>query len=359
LIVLSLIGTRLIIVSNYNTDTAVTMLRVGGTLDSVLGSTIPLLPLLLPSVFILLLIFRQWYTAIVAAICSLLVAVVSPAYKGWGSVPVQAWDTCTWFWLGVTDPVQRWLWRDLNDVIVACWNWSVGVGPDSWEKLLSSQSLAKHERAGSLGEVFSREPILSLAVVGAVVASLLALELDLVSGGVEVDFETKGQRIGEFLFMLLVRLILGLGVAFIVSLGFSYASSIYPIPPRDAAVWGDSLRRVWQPPERLVLTTGKVEIGYPLGVKDGWQIVLLEPTRRIQYLKPANLGARSVCDLGLGPRRSPFWGSTDLAPTTYPPCFPKAVPARKSGKTPAQQPLKPPKIRVLVPSPVIPPLVQP
>jgi len=163
--------------------------------------------------------------------------------------------------------------------------------------------------------------------------------VDIVSGTVVARFRA-GRGCGlDAIFAFLGRLALGSVLAIIVGYAFTFASAIYPIPPRDAYVWNDSLRRMWQPPERITLTSGAQKVGYLLGVKDDWQILLTKKGRAIEYLRPKDVTSRTVCDLGSAPRRSPFWGSTDLAPTRYPLCFPamggQGAPASPNG-APAQ-----------------------
>lgn len=333
-VVLMLIGTRLIIVSNYNTETAVTLLRSGGTLDTVLGSVIPLLPLLLPTVFILFLILRQWYGAAVAAVCSLLVATLAPSYSTFSTVPGQAWDRFLWFILGAGDALERV--TPLGYQIPRLYGWAIGHLPQHVQAVLAPDVLAKHDRAATVTELWTREPLLVLIAGATILVTLGSVRVDIVSGRVAADFRSSSGFLLNTLLAFLGRLTLGLISAIAISYAFSFASSIYPIPPRDAYVWKDSLRRMWQPPEQITLTSGGEEVGYLLGVKDNWQILLTEKGRGIKYLRPTDVKSRTVCDLGAPPRRSPFWGSTDIAPTQYPLCFPTPVrqPAPASPITP-------------------------
>lgn len=51
---------RLLIISNYNATTAVTIASTGGYVNTLLGSIIPLVPIFIPYVALLLLLFRQF-----------------------------------------------------------------------------------------------------------------------------------------------------------------------------------------------------------------------------------------------------------------------------------------------------------
>jgi hypothetical protein len=84
LVVLLASGTRLIIISNYDTTTATTLAASGGLGETILGTVVPLLPPFLPAALVILAIFRQWVLLIFAAAAT---AVLSPAYAtvhgGW------------------------------------------------------------------------------------------------------------------------------------------------------------------------------------------------------------------------------------------------------------------------------------
>jgi hypothetical protein len=78
-IILLASGTRLILISNYDTTTATTMAASGGFGETLLGTVIPLLPPFLPALLVIFAIFRQWWCLAFAAVAT---ALVSPAYIG-------------------------------------------------------------------------------------------------------------------------------------------------------------------------------------------------------------------------------------------------------------------------------------
>src|ERR1700745_2832657 len=57
---------RLIIVANFNTTTAVTIASSGGFINTLLGSIIPLVPVFMPYIAVLLLLFRRFLLSIMA-----------------------------------------------------------------------------------------------------------------------------------------------------------------------------------------------------------------------------------------------------------------------------------------------------
>lgn len=59
-------ATRLFIISDYNTTTAVTVASSGGYVNTLLGSTVPLVPIFLPYVALILLLYRQFFLCIAA-----------------------------------------------------------------------------------------------------------------------------------------------------------------------------------------------------------------------------------------------------------------------------------------------------
>lgn len=71
--------TRLLIISDYNATTATTIASSGGYVNTLLGTTIPLVPILLPYVALLLLAFRH---PILSGLCFLGSALISPSPVG-------------------------------------------------------------------------------------------------------------------------------------------------------------------------------------------------------------------------------------------------------------------------------------
>src|SRR5215469_2453519 len=65
--------TRLMVIANYNTTTAVTIASSGGYVNTLLGTSIPLVPLLLPYFAILLLLFRRFILSALAFGASILI----------------------------------------------------------------------------------------------------------------------------------------------------------------------------------------------------------------------------------------------------------------------------------------------
>ena len=70
-------ATRLMIVSDYNTNTALAILRSGGYVNTLLGSIIPLVPILMPWIALLLLYLNQMIASLLAFAAALLISPVT------------------------------------------------------------------------------------------------------------------------------------------------------------------------------------------------------------------------------------------------------------------------------------------
>ena len=66
---------RLIIVSNFNTTTAVTIASSGGFVNTLLGTVIPLVPIFMPYLALLLLLFRRFLLSVMTFVFA---AFISP-----------------------------------------------------------------------------------------------------------------------------------------------------------------------------------------------------------------------------------------------------------------------------------------
>jgi hypothetical protein len=69
-------ATRLMIVSDYNSNTALAILRSAGYVNTLLGSIIPLVPILMPWIALLLLCLNQIFASVLAFAAALLISPV-------------------------------------------------------------------------------------------------------------------------------------------------------------------------------------------------------------------------------------------------------------------------------------------
>jgi hypothetical protein len=100
--VILLAATRLMIVSDYNSNTALAILRSAGYVNTLLGSVIPLVPILMPWIALLLLWLNQMIASLLAFAAALL---ISPAALTWNDFlstaqhDLQAAQGGGWEWL--------------------------------------------------------------------------------------------------------------------------------------------------------------------------------------------------------------------------------------------------------------------
>src|SRR5215831_2113985 len=73
--VLLISAARLIVVANFNTTTAVTIASSGGFVNTLLGTVIPLVPIFIPYLALLLLLFRRFLLSVMTF---LFAAFISP-----------------------------------------------------------------------------------------------------------------------------------------------------------------------------------------------------------------------------------------------------------------------------------------
>jgi hypothetical protein len=283
-------------VANYDTETALTIERLGGPTDTILGTTIPLLPLLLPLLVIILLVVRQWWIAAVAAVSCLLVAQAAHTDLSWLQVARLAWGGLVSYAYGMFGGEK------LRELCVAAdpvcrsypspFRWA-------WPPIRLS------------GTIVAERPLLSLLILGAMLAAILGIGVDLTEG-----------TAAAWGYTLAARFFLAIFVPIVVALGFSAFSAIYPIPPRDNGIWMASLHRPWLPPEIITLTDGTSTVAYLLGEKDGWKALMIDRGREIRYVTPLAIRTRQVCSLTTPVRKTPFWGSTDMVQANYRLCYP-------------------------------------
>ena len=83
--VLLIAAGRLIIVANFNTTTAVTIASTGGFVNTLLGTVIPLVPVFMPYLALLLLLFRRFLLSIMTFIFAAFISPTSITFaEGFG-----------------------------------------------------------------------------------------------------------------------------------------------------------------------------------------------------------------------------------------------------------------------------------
>jgi hypothetical protein len=230
-------GTRLIVISNHDTSTAVTIASAGGVTGTLLGTIVPLLPAYLPFVVLVLVLFRRPVFAVVVALAT---ALVSPAYTDFGTGWDQAFDR-------------------LGSLLGHLWRWE-------WELVWDNQRVA-----------------LVCVVVGVLFAFWGTAQVQLYSD----DFLPPGAK-------LAVHFGWGLIYATVCLVGLLFVQAVYRVP-FDFANFDAIMRRPWVPAEEITLSTGERYVGYTVSTQDGWFLVLNEHDRSLAYLKADEVVHRRVC----------------------------------------------------------------
>jgi hypothetical protein len=276
IVILIFMGTRLLIVSNYDTNTAVTILNQGGIWATFAGSALPMLPLLLPTIAVSLLIVRAYYASTIAFISSLLVAHTNKVTSG----------------------------EQLVDDIEA--------------RLHLIEDSVIHIYRLDLLDTITQHKMLTLAVGIAAIFAFLGYEINIVSG--TLSQETGARPVD--------RLMKAGFVGTTVALGWAIASVIVPVPPNDNGIWLRALHQMWYAPEKITFTNGSAITAYHIGLKNEWTILLTEHDRSIIFTKAEEIQQRQVCSMNEDTSGNPVWRAPDADAPEYPACPDEIPPDR-------------------------------
>ena len=248
-------ATRLLLIGNYDTTTAMTVASASGVVGTLLGTVVPLLPPFLPIICIIVAFARKWLTL---GLTVLATALVSTTYaslpEGWRN----AWDA---YYHGFLVRVIALDFRSM-------WQY--------W----------------------------AFATICAGVAALVTF-LDPPD---ILDIYTDNPLINVLL--LIPRLFFCVAVGAICALVALFAQSVYGVPRDIAAALSQSkysgdlsgtvvsalVRRPWLPAEEITLKEGEI-VGYTLSNENKWFVVLKEHDRTIEYIFADDVVGRRVCSL--------------------------------------------------------------
>jgi hypothetical protein len=321
-IVIFLLGaTRLLLVSNYDSDTAVTLFRLGGITDTITGTTLPLLPLILPLLFVTLLAVRAYWVAAVSGVCCLLVAVSSPSFVNFKSAQSQGFDHARWFTLGVVFNISDYTPNWIDSVAKWVFGLLLKPLPSSLSDKFIASNIDRYPRAGSFQVLWTHDWLLTVLVLLAFMGVVGRFRFNSKTGDVEQNESKSGTLLGS-LIRLFGRVIIGLLVSGVVIFGYSFISNVYPILPNDSGLWQYSLHRFWQPPEVIQTDKQARLIGYPLGDKDGWSIILRDDDRAILYVHPDEIKSRTVCAIHKPSDKLPLVASSKIKLALPQACYP-------------------------------------
>jgi hypothetical protein len=261
---------RLLVVSNYNTTTAVTIASSNGYVSALFNSLIPLIPVLMPYLAVCLLAFRRYLPSLLAFILAALIAPSS---------------------------LSSFMVRPVTE------KYFKGIFPATIELLLALVTIALIVLAQSL----PRLQILIMAIIATLILlpyiiniypapiPLLVLVISVL-----IVLAQKLPRTRNIMIAVIATLIL-----------FPYVHFFYPTPT-GRAYYLAVLGQMWLPAERIVLSSGLVYYGYVLSSDTSWYTVMLANSKQIAYLPINDVVTRNVCLPENSPRSPP-----PLAPILY------------------------------------------
>ncbi len=290
---------RLIIVANFNTTTALTIASSGGFVSTLLGSTIPLVPIFMPYVAILLLLFRRFLLSIMAFAFTAFITPTSIslgqafrlARADWQRMLADITDHRTFIVVAVLVILAA-LWaynRSFLEAASAVVAMLVAIAllivipnarlskplrlASSSEHQVVRQAVVRSSATAAYG--FSWREILAAAGIAVVVYILLA--------------NSFGELVGRFAWVVTAAVALTATVAL-----FPYVHYIYPAP-QNRNYYVEATHALWLPTEEIELSNHSIYNGYVLTYNFLWFTVLLANTRTIVYLPAHEVVARTVC----------------------------------------------------------------
>lgn len=308
---------RLLIISNYNATTATTIASSGGYINTLLGSIIPLVPIFIPYVALLLLLFRQF---MLSALTLVFTAFIAPTSL---MLPISRYlaaeDTNqllaridanrpTTLAIALLIVFISYLYfRSFVEALATLLMLTVAVAllsaPIIKDLYLPSSLRSANSRERNVGPLLRQDAntVLPAAelnlIIGAIVVLIIILivtNLTAITFG--LDWLAGATATGIVAVSRLIPNVATLAIALVAAIAFfPYIYNIYPVPHRTEYYVG-ILRSPWLPAEKISLRSGRNYYGYALSADPDWFTVLLAKTRKIVYIHTDDVLRRSVCE---------------------------------------------------------------
>ncbi len=308
---------RLLIISNYNATTATTIASSGGYINTLLGSIIPLVPIFIPYVALLLLLFRQF---MLSALTLVFTAFIAPTSL---MLPISRYlaaeDTNqllaridanrpTTLAIALLIVFISYLYfRSFVEALATLLMLTVAVAllsaPIIKDLYLPSSLRSANSRERNVGPLLRQDantvlPAVELnLIIGAIVVLIIILivtNLTAITFG--LDWLAGATATGIVAVSRLIPNVATLAIALVAAIAFfPYIYNIYPVPHRTEYYVG-ILRSPWLPAEKISLRSGRNYYGYALSADPDWFTVLLAKTRKIVYIHTDDVLRRSVCE---------------------------------------------------------------
>jgi hypothetical protein len=296
--VLLIAAGRLIIVANFNTTTAVTIASTGGFVNTLLGTIIPLVPVFMPYLALLLLLFRRFLLSIMTFIFAAFISPTSITLAEGLATAETYWNRTSTTVLanfGIAIPI-------VLIIFVALWiyNRSFIEGLSTIVVMFAAITLLialpNLHLPTPLQSASNGEQLLLISLTAETsTLSQRWLLLDLVVlilGYVLIRYLAPKTLVGgiDFLGWLLTGT-----VAVVATIAFlPYIHFIYPVP-QNRPYYAEITHDMWLPTERIKLDTHLAYYGYVLSSNNSWFTVLLANKRVIVYLPAHQVESQSVC----------------------------------------------------------------
>jgi hypothetical protein len=305
---------RLIIVSNFNTTTAVTIASSGGFVNTLLGTVIPLVPIFVPYLALLLLLFRRFLLSVMTFVFAAFISPTSITFPEGLHVAEAGWSRMTAaianyrivaIVIVLAILVALWVYNrsfveGLSAVVIMVTALTLLIAVPNFYvslplRLASSNEQQLVTRASSGAYGFSALAILGLLALAAIMVVIW------------VSVRTSSGLLNSFSWLATGIVAIIATIAF-----FPYIHFIYPVP-QNHGYYAEASHEMWLPAEQIRMKTGLAYYGYVLSTDGGWFKVLLVNSRVIAYLATSDVVGRSVCQ----PRTS-----TQYPPNQQPPLIP-------------------------------------
>jgi hypothetical protein len=249
-------GVRLLIIANYDPTTASSIASSSGIVGTLLGTLIPVIPILLPLLGLTLFVFRKPLLLVFALLGT---ALVSPTYSSLKNATLKSVHQ---FWaffhtFGVHN--SRIKSYDLHMIWLA-------------------------DR--------------SAIVFGAIATAFFTADrFRRILNGFKADSsDSEADAFGLGVVYLVFLLIGGLFLTMIFGTAYFFTTTIYHIPDNVATI-SSAASKPWLPSEVVTLKSGKTSVGYALASDDAWFVFLEEGDRTIDYFPAADVKSRVLCRL--------------------------------------------------------------
>jgi hypothetical protein len=299
---------RLIIISNFNTTTAVTVASSGGFVNTLLGTVIPLVPVFIPYLALLLLLFKRFLLSIMTFIFAAFISPTSITFAevfmlaraDWNALIYKIADHRTLVILAI------------SVVLVAVWahHRSFAEGLSIIVAMAAACALLiaipSATRSIPLRLASSNEHrLVAKALAYGLSEWWILLWVLFATVGIIAILEKRTITLNSLPWLLTAAVALAATIAL-----FPYVHYMYPVP-QTRNYYAEVTHAMWLPAERIALRSGHIDYAYVLSSDGIWLTVLLTNSRTIAYIPVTEVVGRSVCQPTIAAQ-----------PKEYPPLIP-------------------------------------